>query len=188
VDNLGVVPVPAGATNLPLGSTSPGNLIYGVSDSVTLAPGVYVAANINVNYPGSISIFAAGSRGHLGDRHPQPRRRRARELQPFDFASVAGSAFPDGTIRRSPTLAWSLRSAGESQPTTPNDYRGLYAVVIPDLYGLGQTSSISTPNWTTVSGTVLGLGNCATATFPKGTMVHTDVQAGTCARRPAIRR
>ena len=41
--NLSVLAVPASAVNLPLGSSSPGNLnINGASDSVTLAPGSYV--------------------------------------------------------------------------------------------------------------------------------------------------
>ena len=52
-----IVPVPAGASKLPLGSSSPGSLnINTAADSITLAPGNYVAANINVNFPGAINI------------------------------------------------------------------------------------------------------------------------------------
>lgn len=56
-----VIPVPANATKLPLGSSSPGSLnINTAKDSITLAPGNYVAANINVNFPGSIKISPPG--------------------------------------------------------------------------------------------------------------------------------
>ena len=59
--HLAVVPVPAGARNLPLGSTTPGSVnINNASGSITLAPGNYVAANINVNFPGSITISPPG--------------------------------------------------------------------------------------------------------------------------------
>ena len=58
---LAVVPVPSGARNLPLGSTTPGSLnISNAAQSITLAPGNYVAANINVNAPGAIRIAPAG--------------------------------------------------------------------------------------------------------------------------------
>ncbi|HYP99174.1 MAG TPA: hypothetical protein VER96_10950 [Polyangiaceae bacterium] len=56
-----VVPVVAGARNLPLGSATPGSLnINNATQSITLPPGDYVAANINVNFPGSIVISPAG--------------------------------------------------------------------------------------------------------------------------------
>lgn len=56
-----VVPVPSGAKNLPLGSSVPGSLNIGtVAQSITLAPGDYVAANVNVSAPGAINITAAG--------------------------------------------------------------------------------------------------------------------------------
>ena len=59
--HLSPVPVPAGAIKLPLGSSSPGSVnINGVADSLTLAPGSYVVANLNVNQPGSIKIQPAG--------------------------------------------------------------------------------------------------------------------------------
>jgi hypothetical protein len=55
------VPVPAGAKNLPLGSSSPGTLsINTAAQSITLAPGNYVAANINVSSPGAINVSPAG--------------------------------------------------------------------------------------------------------------------------------
>ena len=58
---LAVVPVPPGARNLPLGSTTPGSLnINTAAQSITLAPGNYVAANITVNAPGAIRIAPAG--------------------------------------------------------------------------------------------------------------------------------
>ena len=58
---LAVVPVPAGARNLPLGSGTPGSLnINNAAQSITLAPGNYVAANISVNAPGAIRIAPAG--------------------------------------------------------------------------------------------------------------------------------
>src|SRR5580658_3679548 len=56
-----VVPVPSGATKLPLGSSTPGTLSIGsAAQSITLAPGNYVAANVNVNAPGAINISPAG--------------------------------------------------------------------------------------------------------------------------------
>jgi len=56
-----VVPVPAGAKNLPLGASSPGSLnISTAAQSITLAPGNYVAANVNVGAPGAINVSPAG--------------------------------------------------------------------------------------------------------------------------------
>jgi hypothetical protein len=56
-----VVPVPAGARNLPLGSSAPGTLSIGTAaQSITLAPGNYVAANVNVSAPGAINVSPAG--------------------------------------------------------------------------------------------------------------------------------
>ncbi len=58
---LAVVPVASGARNLPLGSTTPGSLNIGTAaQSITLAPGDYVAANLNVNAPGAIRISPTG--------------------------------------------------------------------------------------------------------------------------------
>jgi hypothetical protein len=56
-----VVPVPSDAKNLPLGSPTPGGLnINTAAQSITLAPGNYVAANVNVSAPGAIRISPAG--------------------------------------------------------------------------------------------------------------------------------
>lgn len=56
-----VVPVPTGATKLPLGASTPGSVnINTAADSITLAPGDYVAQNINVNFPGAINISPVG--------------------------------------------------------------------------------------------------------------------------------
>lgn len=56
-----VVPVPSGSTNLPLGSSNPGSLnINNAGESITLAPGNYVAANVNVNAPGALNISPPG--------------------------------------------------------------------------------------------------------------------------------
>jgi hypothetical protein len=58
---LAVVPVAAGARNLPLGSRTPGSLnINTAAQSLTLAPGNYVAANITVSAPGAINVSPAG--------------------------------------------------------------------------------------------------------------------------------
>jgi hypothetical protein len=55
------IPVPPGATNLPLGSSAPGALNINIpSDSITLAPGNYVVANLNVNFQGAIKVAPAG--------------------------------------------------------------------------------------------------------------------------------
>jgi hypothetical protein len=59
---LPVILPPAGATNLPLGATSPGAVnINTAADSVVLTLGDYVVANMNVNFPGSISISPSGT-------------------------------------------------------------------------------------------------------------------------------
>jgi hypothetical protein len=56
-----VAAVPAGAKNLPLGAGSPGTLsISTAAQSITLAPGNYVAANLNVSAPGAINISPPG--------------------------------------------------------------------------------------------------------------------------------
>lgn len=56
------LPVALGATNLPLGSSSPGSLnITGAGDSIALAPGNYVVENLNLNFPGSITISPEGA-------------------------------------------------------------------------------------------------------------------------------
>jgi hypothetical protein len=58
---LAVVPVASGARNLPIGSPTPGSLnINTAAQSITLAPGNYVAANVTVNAPGAIRISPAG--------------------------------------------------------------------------------------------------------------------------------
>jgi hypothetical protein len=58
---LAVVPVPAGAKNLPLGARTPGALSIGsAAQSITLAPGNYVAADVNVSAPGAINVSPAG--------------------------------------------------------------------------------------------------------------------------------
>jgi hypothetical protein len=57
-----IVPVPTGAVALPLGSRAPGDVnINNAAQSITLAPGSYVARNVNVNFPGAITISPAGS-------------------------------------------------------------------------------------------------------------------------------
>jgi hypothetical protein len=59
--DLAVVPVPSGATNLPLGSRTPGSVdITTAAQSITLAPGSYVVANLTVGSPGAITISPAG--------------------------------------------------------------------------------------------------------------------------------
>ena len=58
---LAVVPVPAGAKNLPLGARVPGALsINTAAQSITLAPGNYVASSVTVSAPGAINISPAG--------------------------------------------------------------------------------------------------------------------------------
>jgi len=56
-----VIAVPPGAKNLPLGSSAPGSLnVNTAAQSITLAPGNYVAANVNVSAPGAINVSPAG--------------------------------------------------------------------------------------------------------------------------------
>jgi hypothetical protein len=113
----------------------------------------------------------------LGDYFPLQNR----EFQAFDFASVAGSTYTDGVNPNQTDLGLVVALSWFANSTlVANDYRGLYAVVAKDRYGLGQTPG-GTPNWTSISGTVLGYGSCSTATFPQDTMVYTSIQAGNCA-------
>lgn len=59
--SLPIPTIPSNAINLPIGSSSPGNLyINQASDSVILAPGTYVVQNLNVNSPGALSISPIG--------------------------------------------------------------------------------------------------------------------------------
>jgi len=52
------VPVPANARPLPLGASAPGNLhIHDQHDSITLPPGNYVAADIDLDFPGTINVL-----------------------------------------------------------------------------------------------------------------------------------
>ena len=100
---------------------------------------------------------------------------QARELQALDNATVAGSAFDDANdgahdLGMVAALSW-FDPNGNGK-----DYRGLYAVVSKDRYGLGTNN-----HWTTITGTALGLGNCGMASFPQGTLLYTSVQAGNCA-------
>jgi hypothetical protein len=56
-----IVPVPSDAKNLPLGAPTPGGLnINSAAQSITLAPGNYVATNVNVSAPGAIKVSPAG--------------------------------------------------------------------------------------------------------------------------------
>src|SRR5579871_3889108 len=56
-----VVPVPTGAKNLPLGARAPGALnISTAAQSITLAPGNYVATSVTVSAPGAINVSPAG--------------------------------------------------------------------------------------------------------------------------------
>jgi hypothetical protein len=98
-----------------------------------------------------------------------------RELQALDNASVAGSAFDDANdgahdLGMVAALSW-FDPNGNGK-----DYRGLFAVVTKDRYGLAASN-----NWTTITGTTLRLGNCGMGSFPQGTMLYTSVQAGSCA-------
>jgi hypothetical protein len=59
--DLAIVPVSSGATNLPLGSKSPGSLnITTTAESLTLEPGSYVVENLTVESPGAITISPPG--------------------------------------------------------------------------------------------------------------------------------
>src|SRR5208283_3646637 len=99
---------------------------------------------------------------------------QARDLKPFDSASVAGFAFvdADGTdhdLGIVATLTW-------WDPTkAPAGFRGLYAVVAQDLYSLWQSG-----NWNTISGTLLGYGGGSMAVFNTAS-VFTRLTAGNCA-------
>ncbi len=56
---MAVVPAPSGAIPLPLGSKSAGSLVLNTG-SLVLAPGDYVAANVTLNAPGTLTIAPAG--------------------------------------------------------------------------------------------------------------------------------
>jgi hypothetical protein len=98
---------------------------------------------------------------------------QGRGLQPLDFASVAGFAFPGadghddlGVVAQ---LSW------WDPANDPGNFRGFYATVVRDLYGLGPSGA-----WKTASGTLLGIGGGSMAQFNSAT-VFTRVTAGNCA-------
>jgi alpha-tubulin suppressor-like RCC1 family protein len=58
---LAAVPVPAAAINLPLDSPTPGNVnLNSAADTLTLSPGNYVAANVNITSGGVLNAAFAG--------------------------------------------------------------------------------------------------------------------------------
>jgi hypothetical protein len=152
-----------GAGNLPCSLNSPCEAGRTCSNGQCLAPTYWPDCLATSNY-----AVAVGSGGfHLAAQQ--------RQLQTLDHATVAASAFVDAMDGQADlgmvaTMSWFDPSNNN------NDYHGLYAVVTKDRYGLGATN-----HWSTVTGTVLGLGDCGTATFPPGSMVYTSVQAGNCA-------
>ena len=99
---------------------------------------------------------------------------QGRDLQPLDFASVAGFAFLDadgvdndlGVVAQ---LSW------WDPMSDPDNFRGLYATVATDVYDIGPAGG-----WTTASGTLLGVGFGSMAKFNSAT-VFTRVTAGNCA-------
>ncbi len=99
---------------------------------------------------------------------------QGRDLQPLDFASVAGFAFPDvdGTDNDLGVVA---QLSWWNPQNDPGNFRGLYATVDRDLYGIGPSGG-----WKTASGTLLGSGFGSTAQFNSAT-VFTRVTAGNCA-------
>jgi hypothetical protein len=98
---LAVVPVPANATPLPLGSTSPGSLnINTASDSITLAPGNYVVANLNVR---GQEVLAGSAREEGGKRPLESYRnpsyeQKSRRADPFGEPPHLPD--PPGILRR----------------------------------------------------------------------------------------
>ena len=57
--NLSVIPIPSGATNLPIGAAGPG-MINLNNGTLTLAPGNYVAGNISIGGPGTLTVSPTG--------------------------------------------------------------------------------------------------------------------------------
>ncbi|MGH7268926.1 MAG: hypothetical protein ACREJ3_00720, partial [Polyangiaceae bacterium] len=100
--------------------------------------------------------------------------KRAGGFQAFDYAAVGGSTFVDNmgnaAIGMVVQFSW-----------VPANQTGLYAVVAPDTFGLGQGT-----NWSDLSGTVLGQGSGSQAVFSNGdTSVLTTLLAGSCANAPS---
>lgn len=85
-----------------------------------------------------------------------------RALQNFDQGNIAGFVNSNGTLTAVAQFSW-------VQPGQPNQY----AVVYPDTYGLGSS-------WNTVSGGMIGNGDCSQAQFTSATVV-TQSLASTCA-------
>lgn len=57
--SLSAMPVPTGATNLPLGAARPGNIVLN-SGKLTLAPGNYVARSLSINGTGTLAMSPTG--------------------------------------------------------------------------------------------------------------------------------
>ena len=98
---------------------------------------------------------------------------KGRFLQPLDFASVAGFVFTDAN--GSDDLGIVAQLSWWDPTNDPNNFRGLYATVAQDRYGMGPAGG-----WNTASGTLLGKGAGSMATFDSAT-VFTRVTAGNCA-------
>jgi hypothetical protein len=87
---------------------------------------------------------------------------RSGGLQPSDFAQLAATANPNGTLTLMGQLSW-----------VPSGQTPVFmAVNFADMYGLGS-------NWSEVSGGLLGFGNCSQAQLTDAQVV-TQIAASTC--------
>jgi hypothetical protein len=140
---LSVIPVPTGATNLPLGSSSPGSLnINTASDDITLGPGDYVAANISVNSPGAIKVSPQGTV----------------RIWVTGSLNLGGNENPNGNPRN---LTFLVTSSGV---VNVNSNGALYGLIYAPTSGIILDSTV----YGAVIGATLTLNSGAAVHFPQG--------------------
>jgi hypothetical protein len=97
----------------------------------------------------------------------------------YDFATLAGSVYND--VNNNPVIGMVAQFSWFNTSNDPQNFRGLYAIVVPDQYGLAKGT-----NWNNISGAVLGFGGGSEANFDaapgatKSTSILTRTLAGSC--------
>jgi hypothetical protein len=140
-----IVPVASGAKNLPLGASTPGTLtISSAAQSITLAPGNYVAANVTVSAPGAINVSPAG----------QVR------IWVTGTLTLGGNLNPRGIPRNLALLVTS------SRPVNINSGGGLFGLV----YAPASAVLVSSPVFGTVIGSSVTLNSGAAVHFDQSSV------------------
>jgi hypothetical protein len=144
-----VVPVPAGAKNLPLGARAPGALnINTAAQSLTLGPGNYVASSINVAAPGAINVSPAGEV----------------RIWVTGTLTLGGNLNPRGTPKN---LAFLVTSSGFVNVNGGGALFGL-------LYAPTSTLTVSSPVFGTVIGSSVTLNSGSAVHFDQSSVCQAN--------------